>query len=123
LPTRLAIVRRDTKEKAAQDGRPFRNQAAEAQASRREPSLFRRYAIKPRPKKPRIIIAQVEGSGTAALISVIVRLSPALPKVPGTKVGSESGPVKNGPVVRMLPRVSVKKLSDGLSMSSVLPLA
>ena len=29
------------------------------------PFCFRRYAMKPMPKKPRIIMAQVEGSGTA----------------------------------------------------------
>jgi hypothetical protein len=28
-------------------------------------AFFRRYAIKPMPAKPRIIIAQVDGSGTA----------------------------------------------------------
>src|ERR1700743_689798 len=32
------------------------------------PFCFRRYAMKPTPKKPRSIIAQVEGSGTAAEI-------------------------------------------------------
>src|ERR1700733_31257 len=34
------------------------------QATRSAP-LFRRYATKPSPQKPRIIMAQVEGSGTA----------------------------------------------------------
>ena len=31
------------------------------------PFCFRRYAMKPTPQKPKIIIAQVEGSGTAAV--------------------------------------------------------
>jgi cation diffusion facilitator CzcD-associated flavoprotein CzcO len=37
---------------------------------------FRRYAMKPTPAKPRIIMAQVEGSGTAA-----VRFTPSMPKL------------------------------------------
>jgi hypothetical protein len=32
-------------------------------------ALFRRYAMKPRPAKPSSSIAQVEGSGTAAMVS------------------------------------------------------
>jgi hypothetical protein len=35
---------------------------------------FRRYATKPRPQKPRIIIAQVEGSGMADIVASIVPL-------------------------------------------------
>jgi hypothetical protein len=31
--------------------------------------LFRRYAMKPTPKNPKIIIAQVEGSGTAVTVT------------------------------------------------------
>ena len=38
---------------------------------------FRRYAMTPMPAKPRIIIAHVEGSGTAA-VSVSVPTSPGL---------------------------------------------
>jgi hypothetical protein len=34
-------------------------------ARRKVGALFRRYAMKPMPQKPRIIMAQVEGSGTA----------------------------------------------------------
>jgi hypothetical protein len=41
------------------------------------PFCFRRYAIKPSPQKPRIIIAHVEGSGTAATLAVKVALSGA----------------------------------------------
>jgi hypothetical protein len=38
------------------------------------PLCLRRYAMKPTPKKPRIIIAQVDGSGTAVvrLVSVVM---------------------------------------------------
>jgi hypothetical protein len=35
---------------------------------------FRRYAMKPMPQKPRIIIAHVEGSGTAEVTFVILKL-------------------------------------------------
>jgi len=45
------------------------------QTRRRAGLDLRRYAIRPRPKKPRIIIAQVEGSG----IAVTVTLSRILP--------------------------------------------
>jgi len=37
--------------------------------------LFRRYVIAPMPKKPRIIIAQVEGSGTGLAIAKLPKLS------------------------------------------------
>jgi hypothetical protein len=49
------------------------------QASRKAELDLRRYATKPIPKKPRIIIAQVEGSGTA----VTETLSRAGPKANG----------------------------------------
>jgi hypothetical protein len=43
---------------------------------------FRRYVMKPMPAKPRIIMAHVEGSGTAVVNGVTVRsacpLSPAV---------------------------------------------
>ena len=42
------------------------------------PFCLRRYAMKPRPQKPRIIIAHVEGSGTADIVASIVPLELSL---------------------------------------------
>jgi hypothetical protein len=52
------------------------------QAKRNDGPLFRRYAIKPSPQKPRMIIAQVEGSGMAATSEIVRKL------VPVTMLGS-----------------------------------
>src|SRR3984957_4655848 len=40
------------------------------------PLLLRRYAMKPRPTKPKIIMAQVEGSGTAATTGASIEKLP-----------------------------------------------
>jgi hypothetical protein len=43
-----------------------------------DPFRFRRFAIKLRPQKPRISIAQIEGSGTADIVASIVPLELSL---------------------------------------------
>jgi hypothetical protein len=65
----MAWVRRssrDAKKKPLESGF-FPLGLMAAHHKNRNAVLFFRYAMKPTPKKPRIIIAQVEGSGTAAL--------------------------------------------------------
>jgi hypothetical protein len=66
------VSRRDGSATFKQKDRPKRSlcssDRAGDQATRSAgPFCFRRYAIKPMPKKPWIIIAQVEGSGTAVV--------------------------------------------------------
>jgi hypothetical protein len=52
------------------------SEEAGVQAARNaRPFCFRRYAMKPTPKKPRITIAQVEGSGTAAMSVPVPKVS------------------------------------------------
>jgi hypothetical protein len=46
--------------------KPNAENAGDQVALKADPFCFRRYAMKQRPQKPRIIIAQVDGSGTAA---------------------------------------------------------
>jgi hypothetical protein len=48
------------------------------------PFRFRRYAMKPTPKKPRIIMAQVEGSGTAVVMPVVGPKNKSTPDELGT---------------------------------------
>ena len=51
-----------------------------------DPFCFRRYAMKPTPMKPKIIMAQVDGSGTAAMIGAAAVKVPwiltVLPPIP-----------------------------------------
>ena len=59
-------------------------------AKRNAVLFLRRYAMKPRPAKPRIIIAQVAGSGTAEMLRSPV-LVPALVRVICASKVSENG--------------------------------
>jgi hypothetical protein len=60
-----------------------------------DPFCLRRYAVKPRPQKPRIIIAQVEGSGTAAWSVSVPTRNPSGPdskmSLPWTVCEEDSG--------------------------------
>jgi hypothetical protein len=60
------------------------------------PLLLRRYAMKARPTKPRIIMAQVEGSGTAAVSVVLPPIEPNNGSVP-LQNNSNVDPSKNIP--------------------------
>jgi hypothetical protein len=62
LPTTVIVLQRKSRPKAALNS----NLLIVDQAAINARFDFRRYAIAPMPAKPRIIIAQVEGSGTAA---------------------------------------------------------
>jgi hypothetical protein len=65
------------KEKAARRRLPNSNLMIADQAAINAGFDFRRYAMKPMPAKPRIIIAHVEGSGTAGATSGAIR--PSIP--------------------------------------------
>jgi hypothetical protein len=71
------LKRRPTKQK----DRPkavslYPNRAGDQATLSADPFCLRRYAMKPTPAKPRIIIAHVEGSGTAVVIDEVSVASP-----------------------------------------------
>ena len=59
---------------------------------------FRRYATKPTPAKPRIIMAQVAGSGTAATDVSRVRTAAGASAVCGPKIANNCS-LANGPLM------------------------
>ena len=75
---------RSNKQKTARR-RPLCKPDCDADQASRSLPPFRRYAMKPTPQKPRIIIAQVDGSGTAGANSEVIVPELLVPLIPFVK--------------------------------------